>query len=94
MSLIRDTNGTYRLKRSTRATEADILDVAEAILRQRVERLGTLTNPADARSFLRMRLGGLVAERSRRAQRMTLDLIIGPGDDGGAVIPVLVQGED
>jgi DNA repair protein RadC len=63
MSLIRDTNGTYRLKRSTRATEADILEAAETILRQRVERQGTLTNPADARSLMRMRLGGLLAEQ-------------------------------
>jgi DNA repair protein RadC len=63
MSLIRDTNGNYRTKTRSRATEAEILEAAESILRQRVERLGALTNPTDARDFLRMRLGGLVAEQ-------------------------------
>jgi DNA repair protein RadC len=63
MGLIRDINGNYRTKTGSRATEADILETAESILRQRVERLGALSNPADARHFLRMRLGGLVAEQ-------------------------------
>jgi DNA repair protein RadC len=63
MGLIKDTNGNYRLKRSTRATETDILEAAETILRKRVERLGALTKPTDARDFLRMRLGGLLAEQ-------------------------------
>jgi len=63
MSLIRDTHGTYRTKRTARVTESDILEAAESILRQRVERLGNLSSPSDARSFLRMRLGGLLAEQ-------------------------------
>lgn len=39
-------------------------------------------------TFLRVPRG------SRSAQRMTLDLIIGPGDNGEAVITVLLQDED
>ncbi|MBE2210345.1 MAG: DNA repair protein RadC [Xanthomonadaceae bacterium] len=39
--------------------EATILGQAEAILRKRLERLGSISNPEDASSFLQMRLGGL-----------------------------------
>ncbi len=39
--------------------EQDILDQAERILRQRLERLGEISDPTDASHFLRMRLGGL-----------------------------------
>lgn len=39
--------------------EASILGQAEAILRKRLERLGSISSPEDASSFLQMRLGGL-----------------------------------
>lgn len=42
--------------------EADILSQAENILRKRLERLGTLTDPMQAGDFLRMRMGGLEHE--------------------------------
>lgn len=42
--------------------EAAILGQAEAILRKRLERQGSIGSPEDASSFLRMRLGGLEHE--------------------------------
>ena len=42
--------------------DREILAAAEEILRARLQRLGTVHNPADAFDFLRMRLGGLVHE--------------------------------
>lgn len=39
-------------------SDAAILAAATAILQRRLERLGTLTDPAEAAAFLRMRLGG------------------------------------
>lgn len=41
------------------ADEATILGQAEAILRKRLERLGSISAPEQAGSFLRMRLAGL-----------------------------------
>ena len=93
MSLIRDANGTYRTQRATRATEAQILEAAETILRQRVERLGALSSPSDAREFLRMRLGGLVAEQfhvvwlDNRHKVIAVDHLFSGTIDGASVHP-------
>lgn len=57
MALVRDLLGTYRSTSATPATEDDILQAAEDILRRRVERCGALSKPSDSAEFLRMRLG-------------------------------------
>lgn len=62
MSLIRDTQGTYRRAPKTTITEADILAAAEAILRLRFERLETLSSPSQSASFLIARLAHLEHE--------------------------------
>ncbi|HEY2395808.1 MAG TPA: DNA repair protein RadC [Rudaea sp.] len=56
MGLIRDTNGNYRTKSGSRASEEDILKAAEEILEQRMVREATLTHPAATRDYLRVKL--------------------------------------
>ena len=51
-----------RYKLTDETTEQDVLAAAEAILKGRLERQGSLNNPTDASSFLRMRLGALLHE--------------------------------
>jgi DNA repair protein RadC len=60
MGIAKDKAGHYRLTGKT--TESDILAAAEQILLRKIERLGTISDPADASSFLRMRLAGLLHE--------------------------------
>lgn len=62
MALVRDVLGTYRSTTAEPATEEDVLQAAEDILRRRVERCGELSRPSDSASFLRMRLGHLPHE--------------------------------
>ena len=50
----------YKLGGGT--TEQDVLAAAEGILRERLERQGSIGNPTDATNFLRMRLGALLHE--------------------------------
>lgn len=58
MSLVRDILGNYTL--TGNATEADILEAAEEILRGRMQREhGALSSPTATAEFLRMRLGHL-----------------------------------
>lgn len=59
MALIRDVLGTYRSTTAEPASEEDVLQAAEDILRHRIERCGDLTRPSDSAAFLRMRLGHL-----------------------------------
>lgn len=59
MALVRDVLGTYRSTTAEPASEDDVLQAAEDILRRRVERCGDLTRPSDSAAFLRMRLGHL-----------------------------------
>jgi DNA repair protein RadC len=94
MALIRDNaTATYRTRRATSASEADILAAAESILRLRVERLGALASPAEARSFLRMRLGHLMAEQfhviwlDNRHQILAVDHMFSGTLDGASVHP-------
>jgi len=94
MALIRDdATATYRTRRATSASEADILAAAESILRKRVERLGALASPAEARSFLRMRLGHLTAEQfhvvwlDNRHQILAVDHMFSGTLDGASVHP-------
>jgi DNA repair protein RadC len=60
MKKAHDSAAKYELDKAS--GEAEILAQAEAILRKRCERLGTLSNPSDSMDFLRMRLGGLQHE--------------------------------
>ena len=50
----------YKLGGDT--TEQDVLAAAEGILRERLERQGSIGSPTDANDFLRMRLGALLHE--------------------------------
>jgi DNA repair protein RadC len=50
----------YKLGSET--TEQDVLAAAEGILKERLERQGSIDNPTDANDFLRMRLGALLHE--------------------------------
>jgi DNA repair protein RadC len=54
-----DSRAQYKL---TANDDDTILGAAEAILRKRLERLGAITDPTQASSFLRMRLAGLEHE--------------------------------
>jgi len=49
-------------KPSSPTNDQEILAAAEDILRARLQRLGTVRNPADVFDFLRIRLGGLLHE--------------------------------
>jgi DNA repair protein RadC len=60
MSILKDSKGNYRLTGKT--TEADVLAAAEGILRSKLERQGSISNPSDASDFIRARLGSLLHE--------------------------------
>ncbi|GAB3030207.1 DNA repair protein RadC [Oleiagrimonas citrea] len=60
MGIAKDSAGNYRLTGKT--TETDILAAAEQFLRSKLERLGAISDPADAADFLRMRIAGLPHE--------------------------------
>jgi DNA repair protein RadC len=49
-------------KLTGRSSEQDVLAAAENILRSKLERQGSLSNPTDASNFLRMRLAALLHE--------------------------------
>jgi DNA repair protein RadC len=49
-------------KLNSKSTEHDVLAAAEGILKIKLERQGSLSNPTDAADFLRMRLGALMHE--------------------------------
>jgi DNA repair protein RadC len=51
-----------RYKLDNETTEQDVLAAAEGILRGKLERQGSISNPTDANDFLRMRLGALSHE--------------------------------
>jgi DNA repair protein RadC len=51
-----------RYKLDSATTEQDVLAAAEGILRNRLERQGSIGSPTDANDFLRMRLGALSHE--------------------------------
>ena len=60
MGITKDTKGTYKLTGKT--TEQDVLQAAEHILKSKLERQGSISNPTDATDFLGMRLGALLHE--------------------------------
>ena len=60
MAFLRDVLGHYTLNGPN--TETEILQAAEDILRRRIEREGTLSDPTRASDFLRMRIGHLPHE--------------------------------
>lgn len=60
MGLIQDRQGNYQS--SGAITEQDILSAAETLMRAKLERQGSISNPQDAGDFLRMRLGALLHE--------------------------------
>jgi len=54
--------GYTRYKLDSETTEQDVLAAAEGILREKLERQGSIGTPMDASDFLRMRLGALLHE--------------------------------
>jgi len=52
-----------RYRSSGAQSEAEVLEAAETILRKRLERIGTLSSPAQSAAFLRMRLAHLEHEQ-------------------------------
>lgn len=56
------TSAYTRYKLGGDTTEQDVLAAAEGILRERLERQGSIGSPTDAADFLRMRLGALLHE--------------------------------
>jgi DNA repair protein RadC len=60
MGITKDSKCTYKLTGKT--TEQDVLQAAEHILKSKLERQGSISNPTDATDFLRMRLGALLHE--------------------------------
>lgn len=91
MGLIRDRQGNYKLTGST--TEADVLAAAEGILRAKLEREGSISNPTDASDFLRMRLGALAHEEfhilwlDNRHQILSCEKLFTGAIDGASVYP-------
>ena len=59
MGVVKDLLGNYTCQG---ATESELLEAAETILRSKLERLGSIGNPRDSENFLRMRLGALLHE--------------------------------
>ncbi|OOG47690.1 JAB domain-containing protein [Rhodanobacter sp. C01] len=51
-----------RYKLGSDASEQDVLAAAEGILKERLERQGSIGSPTDASEFLRVRLGALLHE--------------------------------
>jgi len=58
-------------------SEADVLEAAETILRKRLERIGTLSSPAQSAAFLRMRLAHLEHEQFHAVWLDTRHYILG-----------------
>lgn len=91
MGLIRDRQGNYKLTGST--TEADVLAAAEGILRAKLTREGSISNPTDASDFLRMRLGALAHEEfhilwlDNRHQILSCEKLFTGTIDGASVYP-------
>ncbi len=94
MSLQRQPDGTYRLRRSrVSIAESDVLAAAEEILKSRLERLGTIERPADAFNFFRARIGHLRHEEfhtlwlDNRHRVLATDKLFSGTLDGTAVYP-------
>jgi DNA repair protein RadC len=60
MGVVKDLLGNYSCQG---ATESEVLEAAETILRSKLERLGSIGNPRDSETFLRCRLGALQSEQ-------------------------------
>lgn len=88
----RERQARYATKTDTNR-ESDILAAAEAILRRRLERLGTLTSPEDSAAFLRVRLAGLEHEElhvvwlDQRHRVVAVDSLFRGTIDGATVHP-------
>lgn len=61
MGIVKDLLGNYQITGKA-ATEFEVLEAAETILRGKLERMGSVGNPRDSADFLRMRLGALKHE--------------------------------
>ena len=91
MSLIRDSQGNYRRKGDI--TEQDILSTAETLLRAKLERQGSISNPSDASDYFRTRIGGLLHEEfhilwlDNRHRILTCQKLFTGTIDGASVHP-------
>jgi DNA repair protein RadC len=74
-------------------TEQDVLAAAEGILKERLERQGSLHSPTDASTFLRMRLGALLHEEfhvlwlDNRHQILDCQKLFAGTIDGASIYP-------
>lgn len=90
MGVVKDLLGNYSCQG---ATESEVLEAAETILRSKLERLGSIGNPRDSADFLRMRLGGLDHEEfhmvwlDNRHRILAVDKLFTGTIDGASVHP-------
>ena len=90
MGVVKDLLGNYTCQG---ATESEVLEAAETILRSKLERLGSIGNPKDSADFLRMRLGGLDHEEfhmvwlDNRHRILAVDKLFTGTIDGASVHP-------
>jgi DNA repair protein RadC len=91
MGYTRDVLGNYAI--TGPMSENDVLEVAEDILRRKLERQGFIGSPRDSAEFLRMRLGHLLHEEfhavwlDNRHQVLAIDKLFTGSIDGASVHP-------
>jgi DNA repair protein RadC len=91
MGILKDSKGNYRLTGKT--TENDVLAAAESILQAKLTRLGSIGNPGDASTVLRMRLGALLHEEfhvmwlDNRHRLLGIEKLFTGTIDGASVYP-------
>ena len=91
MGYARDELGNYTITGSM--SENDVLDVAEDILRRKLERQGFIGSPRESARFLRVRLGHLLHEEfhavwlDNRHQVLAIDKLFTGSIDGASVHP-------
>jgi DNA repair protein RadC len=82
-----------RYKLNSKSSEQDVLAAAEGILKIKLERFCSLSNPTDAGDFLRMRLGALMHEEfhvlwlDNRHQILGCQKLFNGTVDGASVYP-------
>jgi DNA repair protein RadC len=82
-----------KYKLNSKSSDQDVLAAAEGILKIKLERLGSLSNPADAGDFLRMRLGALMHEEfhvlwlDNRHQILGCQKLFNGTVDGASIYP-------
>jgi DNA repair protein RadC len=87
------TTAPRRNEQTDKTSEQDVLTAAENILKKRLQRQGSLSNPSDTMNFLHMRLGGLLHEEfhvvwlDNRHQILDCQKLFTGTVDGASVYP-------